>query len=111
MNEQLVDEITSQLEDDILYFAWMVQIARLQDPERNETECTNAVLDSVIKLHNDGTIVVGNVFQSDGMVLISPWHEKNGELRKRIESEIAKYNGSEDQAFCFWVQLTEHFTR
>ena len=111
IDEQLIDKITSQLEDDILYFAWIAKIARMQKPERNEADCTKAVVDSVIKLHNDGIIVVGNAYQSDGMVLINPWPEENKELRTRIESAIAKYNGSDDQNFCFWVQLAEHFAR
>ncbi|MEZ6094950.1 MAG: hypothetical protein R3C03_12090 [Pirellulaceae bacterium] len=109
--DKLVTEITCQLEDDVLDYAWMVQIARLQKPERSEKDWTNAVLDSVIKLHNDGSIVVGNAYQSDGMVQINPWPEENDALRKRMMSEIAKYNGSDDQAFCFWVQLSEHFAR
>ena len=111
INEQLIAEIISQLEDDILSYGWMIQIAQQQKPERSEAECTNAVLDSVIKLHNDAAIVVGNAHQSDGMVLINPWSEQNDELRTRMASEILKYNESDDQAYCFWVQLSVHFAR
>lgn len=109
--DELVTEITCQLEGDILYYGWMIQIARLQKPERSEIDCRNAVLDSVIKLHNGGSIVVGNAQQSDGMVQINPWPEENDALRTRMMSEIAKYNGSDDQAFCFWLQLSEHFAK
>ena len=107
IDEQLADEIESQLKDDILHFAWMSQIARLQKPSRSTTDCTNAVLDSATKLHTDRKIIVGNAHCADGLVRIVPWQEQKDELRTRMKSAINERNGSDDQAFCFWVQLAE----
>ena len=109
--DKLVAEITSQLEDDILSYGWMLQIAQLQNPESDDREFATAVVDSVIKLHNDGLIVVGETQLSNEMVLINPWQEENNALRARMISEITKYNGSVDQTFCFWIQLSEQFSR
>ena len=110
VEQQLLAEIESQLEDDILYFAWLVQIVRQQHPAYTESECTNTVVDVVARLHRDGTIVVGNAREIDGMILIDPWPESNRKLRDRMQSEIAKAN-IRDRDFCFWIQLTTHFAR
>ncbi|PZD73357.1 hypothetical protein C1752_02255 [Acaryochloris thomasi RCC1774] len=110
IDQQLIDEIKSQMEDDILYFGWMVQIARLQNPARIESDSINAVIEAVVKLHSDGTIVVGKTYESNGMVLIDAWSVANKDLRTQIESEVASHDSSGDQSFCFWIQLAEHYT-
>lgn len=105
VDAQLVAEIKDQLNDDILHFAWMVQIARLLKPGQNETDGIGAVLDSVIELYNDGFIVVGPAREANGMVVIDAWPDTEHDLRARMEFEIAKYEGTQDQDFCFWIQL------
>jgi hypothetical protein len=105
---QLATEIKDQLNDDILYFGWMVQIARLQNPDRTESDNVNAVLDSVSDLHREGKIVVGNAHNQNDMVLIEPWPETAQGLRTRMVSAIDT-SDVDDRAFCFWIQLTEHF--
>lgn len=106
VDTQLIVEIKDQLNDDILHFAWMVQIARLLKPGRNKIDCIGSVLDSVVKLYNDGFIVVGPARESNGMVVIDAWPDTKHGLRARMEFEIAKYEGTQDQDFCFWIQLT-----
>ena len=108
--QQLIAEIESQLEDDVLYFGWLVQIARQQNPTYTESECADVVLDSIARLHRDGTIVVGNARETDGMVLIDAWPELNHDLRDRMESVIAE-SKNRDRDICFWIQLTKHFAR
>ena len=110
VDHQLVTVIKDQLQDDVLNFAWMVQIARLQDTDRTESDCVNAVLDSVIHLCRDGEIVVGNARNESDMVLIEPWPETGLDLRTKMVSVI-ETSGGEDRESCFWIQLTEHFAR
>ena len=74
--QQLVAEITDQLDDDILHFAWMVQISRLQNPDRPASDNIRAVIDAVAELHGQAKIVVGNAHDANGMVLIDAWTEK-----------------------------------
>ena len=109
-DHQLATEIKRQLDDDILNFAWVVQIARLQDPERTEPDCVNVVLESVTELHRNGEIVVGSARNENDMVLIEPWSETGQDLRIRMMCAIEKSNVA-DRASCFWIQLTEHFAR
>ncbi|MDH3718769.1 MAG: hypothetical protein OES79_11675 [Planctomycetota bacterium] len=107
-DQELLAEIEAQLNDDILYFAWLFQIVRLQNPGYTEAQCIESVLDAVIHLHQNEIIVVGNAREIDEMVLIQPWPELNDELRARMESAIADSN-DRDRDFCFWIQLTKHF--
>ena len=108
VDQELLAEIESQLNDDILYFAWLSQIVRLQNPEYTEAQCIESVLDAVIHLHQNEIIVVGDARESDEMVRIQPWPELNHELRARMESAITDSN-DRDRGFCFWIQLTKHF--
>ena len=110
VDHQLAAEITDQLEDDILHFTWMVQIARLQNLERAESDNISVVLDSVTALHGQGIIVVGNARDANGMMLIDPWPETAQDLRTRMASAIEQSDG-DDRDFCFWIQLVEHFAR
>lgn len=108
VDQQLVSEIKAQLEDDILHFAWILQIARTQNPDHTKSNWLNSVLDSVTALHSSGDIVVGNARTAHGMVLIEPWSEMGQDLRTRMESEIET---SGDREFCFWIQHVKHFIK
>lgn len=108
IDQQLVSEIQEHLEDDILNFAWILQIARTQKPNCRESNWLNSALDSVIALHSSGDIVVGNARTANGIVLIEPWSEIGQDLRTRMESEIET---SGDREFCFWIQHTKHFVK
>lgn len=106
----LLQCLSRQVQDDILHYAWLVQIARLQNPDGSETDWDNAVPDSVTDLHHNGTIVVGNARDADRMVLIDPWQETEEDLRSRMASAIEETD-ADHRDFCFWIQLTEHFAR
>ncbi|MEZ6093257.1 MAG: hypothetical protein R3C03_03320 [Pirellulaceae bacterium] len=108
---QLENEVRSQLNDDILSFGWMCQIARLQNPLLSEQDSTDAVIDCLMGLHKDGLLVIGTAFQKNGMVLIDAWMQAGEELRKRMTSEIAKHIDSTDRDFCFWAQLSDDHAR
>jgi hypothetical protein len=110
IDQQLATEITDQLEDDILYFGWMVQIARIQNPDRAESDNIRAVIDCVTELQSQGTIVVGNVRDAGGLLLIDRWPEKGQDLQARMATAIEASAG-DDRLFCFWIQLAEHFAR
>lgn len=108
IDQQLVRELESQLQDDILYFAWLQQLVGQQNPSFADAECVDAVVDLVAKLHNDGKIVVGDARETNGMVLIDAWPESNHNLRDRIKSVITESN-DDVRDFCFWIQLSAHF--
>jgi len=108
--QRLIDEIIDQLDDDIHHFAWMVQISRLQNPDRSDSDNIRAVIDSVMELHSQAKIVVGNARDANGIVLIDPWPEIGQELRLRIASALAESDGKE-RDFCFWIQRVEQFAR
>ena len=110
VDHELVAEIESQLDDDILYFAWLCQIVRIQNPAYTETRCVESVLDAVMHLIQSQTIVMGDAREIDGRVRIQPWPESNQELRTRMESAIAD-STDRDRDFCFWIQLTKHFAK
>jgi hypothetical protein len=110
VDSELLAEIKDQLQDDILNFGWLCQIVRLKNPHHTEADRIGAVVDAVIGLHQDGTIIVGRARETDGTVLIDPWPERNHELRARIESAIDNAT-EEERDFCFWIQLAEHATR
>jgi hypothetical protein len=106
--KQFVREIESQLQDDILNFAWLQQLVGQQNPSFTDAECVVAVVDLVAKLHNDGKIVVGDARETNGMVLIDAWPESNHNLRDRIKSVITESN-DDVRDFCFWIQLSAYF--
>ena len=108
IDERLIEEVQSQLEGDILHFAWLVQIVHQMNPSLSDSECTDTVVALVARLHDDATIVIGNARQIDEIVLIDAWPESKHNLRDRIKSAIVD-SSDRDRDFCFWIQLTRHF--
>ena len=108
IDERLIEEVQSQLEGDILHFAWLVQIVHQKYPSLSDSECTDTVVALVARLHDDATIVIGNARQIDEIVLIDAWPESKHNLRDRIKSAIVE-SSDRDRDFCFWIQLTRHF--
>jgi hypothetical protein len=102
--EELAEEIRFQLNGDILYLGWMVQIARLQNPGGVEADWVGAVYDAIVLLASGGEIVVGNARNLDGRVHIESWPEKGQELRDRLVRSTESAVGL-DRDFCFWVGL------
>lgn len=109
-DRDLAAEIRSQLEGDILHFAWLTQIACLQNSARSEADNIRAVIDSVTELHAQGKLVVGNAREVNGNVLIEPWMEAGHDLNSRMTSTVNEFSG-DDRDFCFWIQLADHFAR
>ena len=108
--QQLVAEIRDQLDDDILHFAWMVQISGIQNPDRSEKGNIRAVINFVTKLHGQGEIVVGCARDANGIVLIDPWPQMGQELRRRLVSTIEE-SDHKDRDFCFWIQRVQQVAR
>jgi len=100
--EELAKEIEFQLKEDILYFAWMVQIARTQNPGGTEADWANAVDDAIILLQSTNEIVVGTAKQVNGRVEIEGWPEKGKDLRERM-NRCRESAAGRDRDFCFWV--------
>jgi hypothetical protein len=100
--EQLATEIRLQLTEDILYFGWIVQIARLQNPGGVEADWVSAVDDAIVLLAAGDEIVIGNAKNLDGRVQIESWPEKGQALRERLERSRESAVGL-DRDFCFWV--------
>jgi len=100
--EELAKEIEFQLKEDILYFAWMVQIARTQNPGGTEADWANAVGDAIILLQSTNEIVVGTAKQVNGRVEIEGWPEKGKDLRERM-NRCRESAAGRDRDFCFWV--------
>ena len=109
LDQRLFDEIKLQLEDDILSFGWLRQLANTQNSERPESECVDAVISTVLKLHSDRQIVIGNAYESDNTVLVSSWTETNDVLAAKMRSETIRLDGTDDQQFCFWIQSIVDF--
>ena len=108
IDQQFVREIQSQLENDIVHFAWLAQLVHQQNPSFTNAECVAAVVDLVAHLHNDGKIVIGDARETNAIVLIDAWSESKHALRDRIKSVIAESN-DDVRDFCFWIQLAAHF--
>jgi len=104
----LVTEIEMQLDDDLLYFGWLLQIVQTQNPDSTELERIASVLDAVMYLHQRKTVVVGDAIQTAGMVCIRPWPESDERLRAKLELTINDASAG-DRNFCFWIQLARHF--
>lgn len=108
VDQELVHEIGKQLQDDILHFGWIRQIASLQHPDYDAAQCVESVMDAVVYLHETQVIVIGDAHESDGVVLIRPWQESGSDLRKRAQFAMSEPL-ARDRDFCFWIQLTKHF--
>lgn len=102
--EEIASEIRLQLKEDILYFGWMVQIARLQNPGGVEADWVNAVFDAIVLLAAGDEIVVGKARNVDGKVQIEAWPEQGRELRERLVQSSESSVGM-DRDFCFWVGM------
>jgi hypothetical protein len=107
--QAIISEILRQLNDDVLYCAWLCQIVRLQNPTFTDQSCLGAVLDAVLALHQEGKIVVGDALELQGRVCIQPWSDENAELRIRLQSALSQ-SEDQDSAFAFWIQLRQHFS-
>ena len=101
----ILAEIESQLQDDILHFGWLCQIAKDHCPSFTDSEIVDYVSAAVTHLAKDRVIVVGDAAESNGMVLIQPWPIRPEELPARISEATS----SSDREFCFWIQLTKHY--
>ena len=121
-DQELAAEAKEQLQDDLPAFSWLVQMARQLDPGRTEPQNVEAVIDCVVHLHGQGTVVVGNAGLKNDLCVIEPWPESEHALRARLESVTAAWQGpkpamqlktaeAEKLRFCFWIQLTGHYNR
>lgn len=104
-SSDMLAEIESQLQDDILHFGWLCQIARDLHPSFAEWEIVDCVISAVSHLAKDRLIVVGAAAETNGMVQIQPWPVRPEEL----PIQIIKAMSSGDREFCFWIQLTKHY--
>jgi len=102
----MLAEIESQLQDDILHFGWLCQIARDHCPSVTDSEIVDCVTAAVTHLAKDRVIVVGDAVESNGIVQIQPWTIPQETLPARIAETVT---GSKDREFCFWIQLTRHY--
>src|SRR5262245_55991534 len=102
----ILAEIESQLQDDILHFGWLCQIARDHCPSFTDSEIVDCVSAAVTHLAKDRVIVVGDAAESNGIVQIQPWTIPQETLPARITEAVT---GSKDREFCFWIQLTKHY--
>ena len=105
-NPDILAEIESQLQDDILHFGWLCQIARDHCPSFTDSEIVGCVTAAVTQLAKDRAIVVGDAAESNGMVQIRPWTIPPEKLSARLTETITD---SQDREFCFWIQLTKHY--
>ena len=112
---ELMAEIQDQLQDDILSFDWLAQIARLEFPNQRERENVAAVIEAVTRLHGQGWIIVGDAKVVDEFCLIEPWPESGQALCDRLESVTAPWPEpaaameletaeAEKLRYCFWIQ-------
>lgn len=102
----LLADIESQLQDDILHFGWLCQIARDHCPSFTDSQIVDSVAAAVTHLAKERVIVVGDVAESNGIVQIQPWTSPQEKLPARLTETIT---GSKDREFCFWIQLTKHY--
>lgn len=121
-DQKLIAEAKEQLQDDLLAFSWLVQMARQLDAERTEPQNVETVIDCVVHLHGQGTVVVGNAVLKNDLCLIDAWPESGQGLHARLESVTAEWRGpqhamqlktaeAEKLRFCFWIQLAEYYNR
>ncbi|MCH2182375.1 MAG: hypothetical protein MK108_10250 [Mariniblastus sp.] len=119
---ELMAEIRNQLQDDILSFEWLAQIARLEFPRQSERENVAAVMEAVTRLHEQGLIMVGEAKVVDEICMIEPWPESGQALCDRLETVTAAWPGpaaameletaeAEQLRFCFWIQWKKHADR
>lgn len=76
-------------------------------PGMSSTEAGSCLLDSVAHMVRGERIVVGDTRSQDGMVIVEPWDLPAGEIRDSLESAI---QNTSDPEFCFWIQLTKHYS-
>ena len=105
-SRDILAEIESQLQDDILHFGWLCQVTRDLCPSFTDLEIVDSVTAAVTHLANDRVIVVGGAAESNGIVQIQPWIIPQEKLPARLTETIT---GSKDREFCFWIQLTKHY--
>lgn len=119
---ELMAEIQDQLQDDILSFEWLAQVARLEFPNQSERKNVAAVMEAVTRLHEQGLIIVGEAKVVDEICLIEPWPESGQALSDRLESVTAPWPEpaaameletaeAEKLRFCFWIQWKKHADR
>ncbi len=122
LDQELIAEAKEQLQDDMLAFSWLVQMARQLDAERKEPQNVETVIDCVVHLHGEKTVGVGNTVLKNDLCLIDAWPESGQALRARLKSATAEWRGpqhamqlktaeAEKLRFCFWIQLTEDYNR
>jgi hypothetical protein len=109
IERELSIAIMDQLKDDILDFGWLVQLARLQNPDRANSDHIRMVINCVACLHNEGKMVVGSAHINNGLVLIDPWPETSENLQRRMKRAIRDSVG-DDRNYCFWIQRSDHFS-
>jgi hypothetical protein len=88
MNE-LIKELQLQLDEDLLQYAWILQVARDCGADQENLPITEVVYNSVAKLLDDGLAEVGDTRLGDGIVEFDAWsgtlEERKLQLRRLIE--------------------------
>ncbi len=110
MNRSFRDAVLEQLESDILYFAWLKQMAEHQFGFTGGAESQNAVLDLILNLVGANICVVGDAKEEDSLVVIHAWEERGARLRERLEQSL-ELLPPEDRSYVFWLQLSTHHQR
>jgi len=99
-HQKLETEILSQLEDDILSFGWLRQLAA---PDLKE----EAVFDAAVTLVDSGIVVIGDAKSERGMVIIEKWRETGDDLKGKMRHRVDSASDL-DRYSCFWLQLARH---
>src|SRR5450432_3247724 len=104
------DEVIRQLEDDILSFGWLRQMAELDFGHPAGANSREAVFDLVCSLVDSGLAVVGDAKNEGKKILIYPWCERGEALKEKMARELDEAS-SKDQNWVFWLQLSAHQKR
>lgn len=101
------DEVLNHLDDDILSFGWLRQMAE-RDFGYPIAASRRAVIEMVFDLVQARIAVVGSAQSRGGMVIIQPWSEKGEALIEKMNQELDAVP-PEECDWVFWLQLLEHY--
>ncbi|MEZ5304271.1 MAG: hypothetical protein R3F11_27060 [Verrucomicrobiales bacterium] len=100
-------EILRHLEDDILSFGWLAQLAAEMLPDFTPLESADLLFDLLQQMVDERVVVIGSAELMEEIVMIEPWEETGAPLGARMRAETE--DATPDREFCFWIQLRRHF--
>jgi hypothetical protein len=100
---EFTNEIRTQLEDDILEYGWIAQIARDYFPEFDDQQLAEEICSAIRDLLETRYAVIGDAVAKNGLIEIREWPGSIDEKLSRVKAVIGELGLYPEMSHGFWL--------